>query len=314
MKTKIFFMSTWISLMSASSAFAGGPDFIYGSNYFNGFFVGGTGSFHQVGFDGISSVSTPSDIVISGLATNYTIFQSGTIASSSIDGNAYDGYGGVQGGFGKVFANQWYLGVVGFGEWGSQTNIDNTVLNISNSVTIPVINVNSPVLGTQTFSTAVKITNDYGVAGKLGYLVSPSSMVYAKIGAIWANMKISNSYAANTSIVDNVNGSVLFAISGTASGSSSQEQNKIALLLGAGFEHFIYKNIISLNAEYDYANFGTIETGPTNLILNASTQNQDGSVTPINAITTPATTQASASAKVSTFLGGLNFYFGGNWF
>ena len=54
-------------------------------------------------------------------------------------------------------------------------------------------------------STTVKITDEAGVAAKLGWIVAPRSMIYGKIGAEWARIKVSNSVnASNTVTVTNL--------------------------------------------------------------------------------------------------------------
>ena len=98
-------------------------------------FVGPTGAFHMAAFQGSSSVDSDN-----GVFTNFTIgsppfpqvtisqlvFPAGNILSNGADGNVFSGYYGVQGGVGKVFNHRWYIGVVGFGEWGSQTDSGST--------------------------------------------------------------------------------------------------------------------------------------------------------------------------------------------
>src|SRR5207245_6644373 len=46
---------------------------------------------------------------------------------------------GVQGGVGKVFDHRWYIGVVGFGEWGNQssTHTDASQFLVSNATSNP---------------------------------------------------------------------------------------------------------------------------------------------------------------------------------
>lgn len=319
MKKSLISSSVLFGLFTVSSGLAGGPEVLVPAepNYFNGFFVGGTGAFHQAAFDGSSTVTSPVDINIQGTTAAdspfiYTVFEAGNIISTSVDGNAFGGFGGVQGGIGKVFSHRWYLGVMGFGEWGSESDTSNSSTPVNKNLFIEST-ADAQIDGMYTSSTTIKISNDYGVAGKLGYLVAPRTMAYVKIGAVWANIKVSNNVTVNGSITDTVQNVLFFFTNGTASGSSSNEETKSALLLGAGFEQFIYKDILTINAEYNYANFGTVNTDSVNLVLNGQTTSASGVSNDIINQPSPATTQASANAKVSTFLVGLNAYFGQNW-
>ena len=77
-------------------------------------------------FNGSSSIVAPEDVVVSALVPEgdpvptATVFSAGTLASNNISSSSYDGYGGVQGGVGKVFNHRWYMGILGFGEWNKQ--------------------------------------------------------------------------------------------------------------------------------------------------------------------------------------------------
>ena len=331
MRRVLLGISAFISSFTVVSAFAGGPELVpVVPDYFSGFFVGGTGAFHMTAFDGSSS--TVSQDGVFGTATfpfipsvggpitvTELLAPAGTLTSNDVDGNAFDGYYGVQGGIGKVFNHRWYTGFVGFGEWGSQSSTSNSGANYQYQMVIPdrtptpiVVNFN----GNYTSSTTVKISNDFGVAFKPGFLVAPTSMVYGKIGAVWADLKISNSFSGNgAGTVSNPFFNVVqITTVGSYGGSSSSDYDqKIGLLLGVGFEQFIYKNFITLNIEYDYTNYGSVSTstpvGGTGVISGEAGGDFSAPVT-----LTGATTQASADAKVSTLLGGLNFYFGSQWF
>ena len=99
-------------------------------------------------------------------------------------------------------------------------------------------------------------------------------------------------------------------------GGSDDEDRKIALLLGIGFEQFIYMDMVSFNVEYNYANYGHVSTtapvnGKGTIDFNFPAIGRSFSI-PVTY--TPFTTSASADAKVGVLLGGLNIYFGSHWF
>lgn len=328
MKRRLRVASALVGCLAAAAAFAGGPEIIQEPDYFSGFFVGGTGAFHMAGFGGSSSAVVADDLVGNFVAISpegipfpfsQTFFSAGTLASNGIDGNSYDGFYGVQGGVGKVFNHRWYAGFVGFGEWGTQSNTDVNTANFNKTNTLPLLGIGITNSGSTTSSTTVKLSNDYGVAFKPGFLVAPRTMVYGKIGAVWAQLKVSNtvSSTSETKIVDTAlpGSPTIYDAKGQLGGSSSNEDNKIALLLGIGLEQFIYRDFVTLNVEYDYANYGSVTT--TTPLTGTGTVVAGGGVFPPFGGSTSfsgPTAQATANAKVGTLLAGLNFYFGSQWF
>jgi hypothetical protein len=316
MRTKKFHAALFATGLATVSAFAGGIEVAPIPDYFSGFFVGGTGAFHMTAFDGSTSVTAPQDVTL--LLTNFEeilvnepLFPAGTILSFSNDGNAFDGYYGVQGGVGKVFNHRWYVGFLGFGEWGSQSDTSPVFTQFKHELTDSVV---EGINGNYSSSTTVKISNDYGVAFKPGFLVAPKSMVYGKIGAIWANIKVSNTTSGVNSF-DVVDSGVLnFGSIGSFSESSENSDNKVALLLGVGFEQFVYRDMVTVNIEYNYANYGRVSTSSSVTgqgTVNALTIPPPGMTGDLNA---PINVNAFANAKVSTLLGGINIYFGSHWF
>lgn len=313
MKRKMIYSSALATLLSASSlSFAGGPEII--PDYFSGLYVGGTGAAHY------STLKASSGVVN---VDNYSIFLDigtltvppGALLLQDADSESVDGYGGVQGGFGWTFKHVFYLGVQGFGEFGSQSNTSTSTAGVTlfpNGTTIlPPTTSN---IGYVTSSTEVRISNDYGVAGKIGYVVAPRSMIYGKAGASWANIKVSNTASVVGDMVTNLGGVNLETIDTNASASTSQQDNKVGLLLALGFEQFIYQDVVSLNVEYDYVNYGTV-TAPAVALNQLITTTRNGlPPTYKGPVTTPIYTQASGSAIVNSLLGGINFYFGRNWF
>lgn len=312
MKKKMIYSSALAALLSASSiALAGGPEIVPVEDYFSGFYIGGTGSLHHATLDGSSSVDfIGDDPAVNPLAA---VLVPGTLFSAELNGGSVDGYGGVQGGFGWTFNHVWYLGVQGFGEWGQQSD---TSTSDSKLVDFNILGIDTDV-ATATSTTQVKISNDYGVAAKFGYVVAPRTLVYGKVGASWADIQVNNTATVVNDF--NILPPVVENVHSVATASSSSSDNKIGLLLGIGFEQFVWEDLVSVNVEYDYVNYGTVSTGPTPLILN-STTTVLGVVVPPDADDLPAdfqtalTTQANGSATVNAILAGINFYFGRNWF
>jgi len=297
-------------LFAAPAVLAGGPELAPGEvGYFSGFFVGGTVAYHHTNFDASSTADIMQAVVVpAGTTTDVTVFNTGSLLLDDSSGGVYDGYAGVQGGVGIVFGQQWYLGVVGFNEWGSQKNTSSTSSQTQNNLTTAGSSYSLDTQNNQNLAstTSVSIDNDHGVAAKLGFLVAAQTMLYGKVGAVWADIEVSNDVMLDGQTHLNIvfpDGSApnnTADAQATVSGSSSGSENKVALLLGVGVEQYIYEDLVSLNIEYDYANFGTVTTTPGALLVTEST-------------TEVGTTQAKGNAKVSTMLAGLNIYFGSSW-
>lgn len=317
MKKKIIYSSLLTALLSASScALAGGPEIIPLPDYFSGMYVGGIFGVHHNTFNGNSQIALtqPATLGIIGLLPLVGI-PAGTLYNSDIGGGEYDGYGGIQGGFGKVINQQFYVGIQGWGEWGSSSETDNQFASVPFTPLNLVLLTVSPVANAST-STTTKINNDYGVAAKLGWIVAPRSMIYGKIGASWADIEVDNSLNALASlnitaippvgvIINNVT---------TAGTSSSSESTKLGLLLGIGFEQFVYQDIVSINVEGTYTNYGQVSTN------GQVSGNNSLSILPVLGIptfntsfTTNVFSGANTNVQVSTLMAGVNFYFGRSW-
>lgn len=164
-------------------------------------------------------------------------------------------------------------------------------------------------------TTKIRLASDYGVAAKLGFLVAPMTMVYGKIGAVWANLKVTNTTTATNQFNINFPGTTtcVECVTTVAKGSSSSDSSKIGAIFTVGAEQFIYQDFISFNIEYSLTSYGPVTTGPVNL---TATTTATG-IVPIQPTgqTLPVTTTTNVSqARVDSFLAGLNFYFGRNWF
>lgn len=338
MKRNLKFGVALATSLSVSAAFAGGPEVIITPDYFTGFYVGGTVAVHAMDADQSAVyTSSPTAGVIptfaftnAGAPTAISLVAPGAVFSS-IDSNgaSFDIYGGVQGGFNQVFNHRWLLGVVGFWEGGSQSS--KTSSQQSNVFSATTVNsfgdtFTSTGLADVNMSTTVQIANDYGVAGKLGYVATPTTLIYGKIGAIWADISsgstvagtVSTNTSATTVFSPGVSPTDSVASNVSVGGSTTNEQTKVAVLLGIGMEQFIFRDWISVNLEYDYANFGTVNAGPVNVAANGTATGATSGgtvVTPAQAINNAAfgSLSSSARAKISTFMAGVNFYFHPGW-
>ena len=310
MKKKIIYSSALAALLSASSILAGGPEFVPVEDYFSGFYVGLIGGLHHADFEGSSVLTLNNPVTIPALATT---FAPGTISSNDMNGRSLDGYVGGQAGFGWTFNHVWYLGIQGWGEGGSQNStaeVTNTVINF-NALNI----ITDQATATQTVT--AKLDSDYGVAAKFGYVVAPRTLVYGKVGASWADLKVTNISQAVNNFDINVIGVPILNVSTTAAAISSAEDTKVGLLLGLGVEQFIYQDILSLNLEYNYVSYATVNTGPAQLVANTTATVIGGvptPVTPAGGVDTPLFTSGSTKVRVNSFMAGLNVYFGRNWF
>lgn len=322
MKKKLIYSSALAALLSASTiAFAGAPEIIPIEDYFSGFYVGGTGSVHHVDFDSDTSASLNQNVTLPasfGLLPVGTPLVAGTFLSLNTDGSSVDGYGGVQGGFGWTFNHVWYLGIQGFGEFGQEKSTQTTNSTPVNT-SLPPTNVTTGFSDIETVSTSTttKISNDYGVAAKLGYVVAPKTLVYAKVGPVWAKQTVSTS-TTGQDVYTSLNpcsfcNPTQTITTSTVSGSTSASSSKTGIIAGIGAEQFVYQDIVSLGIEYNYLSFPTINSTSGNFSLN-QTVNTSGSVNnTINNASIPVTTTVSQNAGVDEFLVYINFYFGRNW-
>lgn len=308
MKKKIIYSSVLTALLSASSmALAGGPEIIPEPDYFSGFYIGGIGGVHHTTFSGSSEVDTTG---IS-LFNLIPIVPAGVVQTVNVGGGSFNGFGGLQGGFGKVINHAFYVGLQGWGEWGSSSQTDTSTRTIPFAT--PILGgLFSAAYGSST-STTMKVNNDYGFAGKLGWVVAPRSMIYGKIGASWADIQVSNSVASATTVSFPAVPAALITVSAASGATSSQTDTKIGLLLGIGFEQFVYQDIVSINVEADYTNYGHVDTTPSQITGNTNVSIPVIGYSGNFPFTTSLFTSASASTQVSSLMAGLNFYFGRDW-
>lgn len=276
MKKKLIRLTAAAALLSASAVYAGGPDMVIAMpSPFNGFYLGGSVSMHQTGFDIDGDAAFFSTLGLFPFSID--------LASQDGGDSSTDAYYDVHGGWGHVYMNRWYFGVEGFADFGNADgSINNTLLPGS-----PIFTAN--------LTNSAHIGTDYGVTARLGMLLSPTTLAYAKLGAVWASIKSSIDVSANL---------LGFAIPPNGLGSTSNSDTESAFLWGFGVEQFIYRDVVSLFAEYTFASFGSTST---TLNIPVLVDDETGLTT------VGFTLDNSVSADVSAFTGGLNFHFGRAW-
>ncbi len=329
MVKKIIYGGAVAALLTTSAVFAGGPEILPPPVYFQGFYIGGTIGGHAAKADqtaNFSSTTEAYEIVIPGPPFNVpiTVANNQPVASTDVDGGDINAYGGIQGGANWVWDGRWLLGIVGFWEGSHGLRADsssNQENSFNSSTTIPgptTFDVNNT--SNVTLSTRTKIGNDWGVAGKLGMLLSPTTLVYAKLGAIWADIESSanvNGSIAGTTDVSS--GSVLPTTTVNSitnvSGSTSNSNDEVAFLVGGGLEQYVYSNVVTFFIEYNYAQFSSIGSGPVDVSSTTTATSASGdTLSPTNPVSTVGTISTNTSkVRFNNVLAGFNFYFGQNW-
>ncbi len=280
MKKKLISSTAIALLFSASAVFAGGPEMvIVGPSPFDGFFIGGFGSFHQVGFD-----IDGSTVVVKNKNNKTTTH---TLATQDGGDTDTTGYYGVRGGWGKVFMNRWYAGVEGFAEFGNADgDISTTVFPSANSTN-----------GSINFTNSARINTDYGVNARLGALLSPTTLGYAILGAEWANVK-----ACVNGTTDGGNSTFV---------SSCNSETKPGFLWGFGAEQMIWRSV-SIFAQYTYVDLQSVSVSSTD---NMDSHHDDGvSAGDCDHEKSGIQFNNSVKTQISAFTGGLIFRFGANLF
>jgi len=318
------------TLLSASTAFAGGPEILPIEDYFSGFYVGGniSGQFMKSKQTAQLDMGSQLDVGPTLVTPIEDVFLPIPQVLLSGDGGAADVFGGIQGGFNWTFNHQWVLGLEGFGNWGNLSSTTSTTVNsvnapLVNNVNqlIPFVPVNSDSntnSNTVTLSTTTKIDSQYGLKGKLGWLVTPTTMIYGVIGAEWADLKVTTN-ANGAYNVNAVSDDESITSNGTFTGSESSSSTKVSVLAGGGIEQFVYQDIVSFFVEYDYSNFATVNVGPSDVTTSISgSTTVDGHTetfgdpTPLSQPIENVLT-GGGNATVNAVQGGINVYFGRNW-
>jgi outer membrane immunogenic protein len=147
-------------------------------------------------------------------------------------------------GYNYQFATQWLVGIEGDVGFGSQTTTLANVFYPNTALT----NLD----GHDSF--AVKTGWDAGLRARLGFLVTPSFLVYGTGGAAWQHIDATSTCSAGT-----------FSICEPGAFAPSvitDSTTKLGWTVGAGIETMLWQNWI-VRGEYRYADFGTITNTDT---------------------------------------------------
>lgn len=322
MKKKIVCSAFTLLLSASSIAMAGGPEILPPLDYFSGYYIGGMGGLQHFTIEETTNVFLTEPVALFNIIP-LTLVEAGTLNTFNASGGNYVGYGGVQGGAGKVFWQHFYLGLQGWGAWGDDTENNEQLGNIpfAPDIHVHVIpNSGDFIVNTvakASTSTSTKVSNNYGVAAKLGWVVAPRSMFYGKIGASWADVKLSNwlSVHVNADINDVRGADILNADTGL-NADSSTDKTKLGLLLGLGFEQFVWEDIVSINVEYNFVTYGSVTTPPAQLTGDTFVTAPAISSNKLGPFTTDTNVYTSATCskiRINQLMAGLNFYFGRGW-
>ena len=181
---------------------------------------------------GLGLRSTRNDLTTTSVSVNGVPFDlSRSVVTQPFDGTGFRA--NPYAGFNWQVAPSWVVGVEGDVGLGDQT----TVLRGFRS---------SPLFGSSTFNIdglAVKTTWDASLRGRVGYLVTPATLVYATGGLAWQHYDVTSTCV---SIVCN----------GATPAVVSNSTTRTGWTLGGGLETALWGNWL-LRADYRYADFGT---------------------------------------------------------
>lgn len=163
--------------------------------------------------------------------------------------------GGLYLGYNYQFATQWLAGIEGDWGFGGKT----TAFNNSFYPSLFISNFD----GHDSFS--VKTDWDASVRGRVGFLVTPSFLVYGTAGAAWQRLQATSncSALAPAGIFPDLCSPDGFAF---APATITDTTTKIGWTIGAGIETMLWRNWI-VRGEYRYADFGTITNTDTRTCL-----------------------------------------------
>jgi outer membrane immunogenic protein len=149
-------------------------------------------------------------------------------------------------GYNYQFATQWLAGIEGDAGFGGQTTTLANVFYPNTALT----NLD----GHDSF--AVKTGWDAGLRARVGFLVTPSVLVYGTGGAAWQHIEATSTCSTAT------NNSSLCRPGLFAPSVITDSATKVGWTIGAGIETMLGYNWI-LRGEYRYADFGTISNTDT---------------------------------------------------
>jgi outer membrane immunogenic protein len=188
-----------------------------------GFYVGGD----------IGLRSTRDDITTDAFAFGaFPLILTGTANSQPLDGTAFrvGGYAG----YNWQFAASWVAGIEGDVGWAGKSATLNGVFLPGHPFLMP---------GDPSASLSARTTWDGSIRGRIGYLVTPSTLVYGTGGVAWQHFDTT----ATCSIL----------ICGVPVVTFSNSSTRAGWTVGGGLETRLQSNWL-IRAEYRYADFGTV--------------------------------------------------------
>jgi opacity protein-like surface antigen len=169
--------------------------------------------------------------------------------------------GGIFVGYGKVLNNsKFYLGGEAYARYAH--NVSNTsttedsLFEIDRTQPTPIDDIST---GTVDLYSSVDVKSDwsYGAALKLGYLVTPKTMIYLLLGAEYSKFKVDVNHTGIEPFI--ITDPSLDLDMRDITDSYSYEENKVAFVPGIGIETMLTDKL-SLKAEYTYADYGDLDT------------------------------------------------------
>lgn len=223
---------TGLLLLMSASVFA---DQTY-PNYFNGLYLGAHAGLGEAIFQQEGSASNQTNFP-------FAVHQHGV--SKNGDATSLLGLGGIQIGYGSHF-NNFYLGAELFadfndasaetkGKYGS-----NFQFNPPNS---PAISANR----SYSVNISSRLNNTYGFSLKPGYLLTPDTLLFAEVGVVQGNVKLST-----TANLQDTAGSE----SSSITANESDRKTLTGYRLGLGVEKYVTRNLTVL-ASYAFSDYGS---------------------------------------------------------
>jgi len=230
--------------------------------------VGGANTNVQYSFTNAGSAQTPTgpgtyvagQIVGSGALANY-------VQAAKADGGKFNPLFGLFAGYGMQSGSLYFGGEI-YGGFDSAKVMpyDDTASGNGSVTGTGTGSAEIPVYG----KASVKRTNFYGIAPRLGFLVTPSTLLYVKLGIEGGKWKATVNPGGFAFVGGQINGvgPVYPGDNGTAKVPYTGSKSSISFAPGIGLDAFITKNLF-VRAEYSYL-FGPKITVKQNTYFNES--------------------------------------------
>jgi outer membrane immunogenic protein len=174
-----------------------------------------------------------------GVRSSQTNWELVDFAGPPIDGASEQSFhdvgfrGGLYFGYNWQFAPRWVTGIEGDWGWGNKTTTQEGFLPGASGVFFPIFPGDT---------VSVQTTWDASLRARLGYLVTPSFLVYGTGGAAWQHYKLMSTCGQF----------ICFPAAITA----TADVTRMGWTVGGGIEIALWRNWLA-RAEYRYADFGT---------------------------------------------------------